>query len=130
MRISDWSSDVCSSDLWLAAMHRPVRWTVRVSNSSDDVAYDNSRKRYPSLFCSLIAGRTMPFRMAVTLAFLIFAYEPHCSCSETTGSLRRGVRAADQVRLRKRMREIMYRRVGIGQHGCIQQLGHKAIDEA
>src|SRR3546814_2008088 len=48
--------------LWLAAMHKPVRWTVRVSNSPDDVAYDHSRKRSPSLFCSLIAGRTMPFR--------------------------------------------------------------------
>src|SRR3546814_2049876 len=68
--------------LWLAAMHKPVRWTVRVSNSPDDVAYDHSRKRSPSLFCSLIAGRTMPFRMAVPLAFLIFAYAPHCRCSE------------------------------------------------
>src|SRR3546814_12475967 len=85
--------------LWLAAMHKPVRWTVRVSNSPDDVAYDHSRKRSPSLFCSLIAGRTMPFRMAVPLAFLIFAYAPHCRCCETPGSFSRGVSAADPVQI-------------------------------
>src|SRR3546814_8150994 len=116
--------------LWLAAMHKPVRWTVRVSNSPDDVAYDHSRKRSPSLFCSLIAGRTMPFRMAVPLAFLIFAYAPHCRCSGTPGSFRRGVSAADPVRLLKRLPEIQARCVGIAQHACLLKFGHKAIDDA
>src|SRR3546814_17733929 len=72
----------------------------------------------------------MPFRMAFPLAFLILAYAPHCRCSETPGSFRRGVSAADPVRLLKRLPEIQARCVGIAQHACLLKFGHKAIDDA
>src|SRR3546814_20846270 len=91
---------------------------------------DHTGRSADLLFCSLIAGRTMPFRMAVPLAFLIFAYAPHCRCSETPGSFRRGVSAADPVRLLKRLPEIQARCVGIAQHACLLTFGHKAIADA
>src|SRR3546814_4550712 len=41
MRISDWSSDVCSSDLWCAAMPRPPPMTT----TRKAVAHDHDREQ-------------------------------------------------------------------------------------
>src|SRR3546814_3678531 len=45
MRISDWSSDVCSSDLFQAAAAEIAHQTVGVGNARDD-----AERRQPGLF--------------------------------------------------------------------------------
>src|SRR3546814_3269266 len=55
MRISDWSSDVCSSDLSRLGRSRPARKTARSLRSSDSTATGHARE-CPAFHDRLIIG--------------------------------------------------------------------------
>src|SRR3546814_15866790 len=84
MRISDWSSDVCSSDLWHEAFK--AQWT---SAHADDVIRSLERDVFPAIGKFPIAELTPPMILKVLRAI------------ETRGSIETAKRRSEERRVGK-----------------------------